>query len=156
LYRDARSRPLFGEILKRYFVYNKPVTIGEFGCCTYKGAEDAGGMAWAIGDYSKDPVQLNAVYARDESLQARELTDALDIFESAGVEGVFVYTFVSPIFPSNEEDPLYDLDMASYSLVKSYADKHGVIYPDMTWEPKESFNAVAAYFARQEAGEGQK
>jgi len=26
----------------------------------------------------------------------------------------------------------------------------------MTWEPKESFNAVAAYFARQEAGEGQK
>ncbi len=37
--------------------------------------------------------------------------------------------------------------MASYSLVKSYADgKHGTTYPDMTWEPKESFAAVAEYY----------
>ena len=52
---------------------------------------------------------------------------------------------VSPTLTSND-DPLYDLDMASYSLVKSYADKHGTTYPDMPWEPKESFKAVADYF----------
>jgi|GEM_PF-6243484 len=30
-------------LIKRYLAYNKPVVIGEFGCCTYQGAEDAGG-----------------------------------------------------------------------------------------------------------------
>ena len=37
--------------------------------------------------------------------------------------------------------------MASSSLVKYYDDgKHGITYPDMTWEPKESFKAVAKYY----------
>jgi hypothetical protein len=62
-----------------------------------------------------------------------------------------VFTFVSPASPFHE-DPKYDLDMASYSLVKSYAGKHGMTYPDMPWEPKESFQAVADYFAKQEVG----
>lgn len=26
--------------------------------------------------------------------------------------------------------------------------KHGTTYPDMTWGPKESFKAVANYYAR--------
>ena len=43
----------------------------------------------------------------------------------------------------------YDLDMGSSSLVKSYDGKHGTTYPDMPWEPKESFKAVAEYFAKQ-------
>jgi hypothetical protein len=39
--------------------------------------------------------------------------------------------------------------MNSYSLVKTYeGGKHGLAYPDMTWEPKESFKAVAAYYAQ--------
>ena len=147
LYRDARIKDSFGEIIKRYFAYNKPVFIGEIGCCTYQGAEDSGGMGWAIGDYSKDPLQLNGDYVRDEGLQARELTDVLSILEGAGVEGVFVFTFISPTSTYND-NPKYDLDMASYSLVKSYADKHGVTYPDMLWEPKKSFKAVADYFAK--------
>ena len=104
-------------------------------------------MGWAIGDYSKDPLQLNGDYVRDEGLQARELTDVLSILEGAGVEGVFVFTFISPTSTYND-NPKYDLDMASYSLVKSYADKHGVTYPDMLWEPKKSFKAVADYFAK--------
>lgn len=37
--------------------------------------------------------------------------------------------------------------MASFSLVKSYADKHGTTYLDMPWEPKEAFKAVADYYA---------
>ena len=28
--------------------HNKPVIIGEFGCCTYQGAEKLGGMSWVI------------------------------------------------------------------------------------------------------------
>jgi len=39
--------------------------------------------------------------------------------------------------------------MSNYSLVKSYANgNHGITYPDMTLEPKESFKAVADYYAK--------
>jgi hypothetical protein len=150
-YREARIKDSFGEIIKRYFAHHKPVIVGEFGCCTYQGAEDAGAMGWAIVDYSNTPWQLNGDYVRDEGLQARELTDVLRIFESVGVAGAFVFTFVSPTSLYNE-DPRRDLDMASYSLVKSYAGKYGTTYPTMLWEPKESFKAVADYFAKHEAG----
>ena len=137
--------PMRRDLIKRYLVHNKPVIIGEFGCCTYQGAGDAGGWGWAIADLSANPPQLKGNYVRDEGLQARELTDQLAILEDVGVDGAFVFTFVSPTLTYNE-DPTYDLDMASYSLVKSYAGKHGVTYPDMPWEPKESFKAVADYF----------
>ena len=151
IYRDARIRDVFSDMIKRYFAHNKPVIIGEFGCCTYKGAENAGGMGWAILDMQTWPMQLNGEYLRDESLQARELTAVLKILDDVGVDGAFVFTFVSPTFPYHQI-PKYDLDMASYSLVKSYIDKHGTTYPDMPWEPKESFWAVADYFAKQEIG----
>lgn len=96
--------------------------------------------------FSPEP-RLKGRYVRDEALQAREITDALTIFDEGGVNGAFVFTFVFPNNPYNENSQ-NDLDMASYSLVKSYAgDKHGTIYPDMTWEPKESFAVVAEYYA---------
>jgi hypothetical protein len=57
-------------------------------------------------------------------------------------------TFVSPTTPYND-NPRFDLDMNSYSLVKSYDHgQHGKTYPDMPWEPKESFHAVADYYAK--------
>jgi hypothetical protein len=147
IYRDERIKDVFYDLIKRYFVHNKPVIIGEFGCCTYQGAENAGGMGWAIVDVQARPMQLNGEYVRDEGLQARELTDVLKILDDVGVDGAFVFTFVSQTFPYNE-DPKYDLDMASYSLVKSYVDKHGTTYLDMPWEPKESFQAIAEYYER--------
>ncbi len=102
---------------------------------------------WSLFDFvALQPLQLNGEYVRDEGVQARELTDVLSILDGVGVDGAFVFTFVSPTSPYNE-DPRRDLDMASYSLVKSYVDKHGTTYPDMPWEPKESFKAVADYFA---------
>ena len=146
IYRETRIKDSFGDLIKRYFAHHKPVIIDEFGCCTYQGAEEAGGRGWAIVDFGTTPLQLNGEYVRDEGLQARELTDVLSILDSVGVDGAFVFTFVSPTSPYNE-DPTYDLDMASYSLVKSYVDKHGATCPDMPWEPKASFKAVAEYYA---------
>ncbi len=84
---------------------------------------------------------------RDEGLQADEIADMLGIFDTVGVNGIFVFTFVSPEMAYNE-NPKYDLDMASYSLVKSYTDRHGTTYPDMSWEPKEAFKAVADHYGR--------
>ena len=147
IYRDARIKDSFGDIVKRYLSYGKPIVIGEFGCCTYQGAENAGGMGWAIVDFANNQLQLKGDYVRDEELQAREITDMLGIFDTVGVNGAFVFTFIAPALTYNK-DPKYDLDMASYSLVKSYADGHGTTYPDMAWEPKEAFKAVSDYYAR--------
>jgi hypothetical protein len=168
LYRDARIRDRFTDLLRRFFAHGRPVVITEFGCCTYRGAADAGGMGWAIVDLDiaelgKRPPELNGEYVRDEAEQAHELTDVLTIFDDAGVDGAFVMTFVAPLSPSSD-DPKYDLDMASYSLVKSYgnrlgdlatafpdlpwdATRWGTTYPDMPWEPKQSFQAVADLYA---------
>src|SRR5262249_20626199 len=114
-YRGARNRDAYTESLQRYFLNGKPVIITEVGCCTYQGAENAGGRGWMIVDRSKTPPQFDGEYVRDERLQEQELADLLALLEATHVDGVFVYTFVAPIYPYHE-DPRYDLDMASYAL----------------------------------------
>jgi hypothetical protein len=92
--------------------------------------------------------RIRGEHVRDEGLQAREVIDQVGVLDNAGVYGAFISTFLAPL-ATFADDPRYDLDMASYSLVKSYSDgKHGSTYPDMTWEPKESFWAVADYYGR--------
>lgn len=144
-YRAAKNRTTYAERLQRHFSHDKPVIITEVGCCAYQGAEDKGAMAWGIVD-PKDITRLNGDYVRDEGLQARELRDMISILVQAGVDGVFAFTFVSPALV-HESDPRRDLDLASYSVVKSYARDRGVTYPDMPWEPKEAFRAVAEIFS---------
>lgn len=164
LYREARIRDRFTDMLRPYFVSGRPVVITEFGCCTYRGAADDGGRGFMIADYSRQPVQLKGDYARDEPGQARELTDLLSTFNSAGVDGTFVMTFIAPLNPTSSIAK-FDLDLASYSLVKSYmvealelmaaeypqaARKQpslGAPYVDMPWDPKLAFSAVAEYYA---------
>ncbi|MCA9906504.1 MAG: abortive infection protein [Anaerolineae bacterium] len=146
-YRDALNKSRYREKLQAYFQPAKPVVITEFGCCTYQGADDKGSYGWAVVDWSKKPYQLKAELVRDENLQAEYLVELLDIFKAENVDGSFVFTFVMPSYPYSQT-PLYDLDRASYSLVKSYSDCKGDIYPDMPWEPKQSFFAVAEHNAR--------
>jgi hypothetical protein len=145
-YRDAMNKLVYQKNLRAYFKPGKPVIITEFGCCTYQGAADKGGYGWAIVDWTKSPPQLKRDFVRDESGQARYLTDLLQVFEAEQVDGAFVFTFVSPSYPYNE-NPAYDLDMASYSLVKSYPDRTGIAYPHLPWEPKESFHKLANYYS---------
>lgn len=172
-YRAARIKDRYADMLQPLFAHGKPVVITEFGSRTYQGADSTTeGMGGDIVDYTPNlgvvltylsnalrsslfGIQLppprmrlkRGHYVRDEGGQARELTDVLGILDRAGVEGAFVMTFISPISPYHENPP-DDLDMNSYSLVKSYADKHGETYPGMAWEPKESFRAVADYYAQ--------
>jgi hypothetical protein len=57
-------------------------------------------------------------------------------------------TFIFPINPYSDT-PKYDLDRANSSLVKYFeGGRHGTTYPDMSWEPKEAFKAVADYYSR--------
>ena len=164
LYRDRLMRPHFGravQLLKEK-AGGRPLVIGEFGCCTYQGAADGGGTGYDIIDHGDQP-HVKGDYARDEAGQASEITECLDIFDAGGVDTAFVHTFIQPLSPWNP-DPRFDFDLASYSLVKSFANRlgplvrefpevpwdtteHGTAYPDLPWEPKESFRAVAAWNA---------
>jgi hypothetical protein len=63
------------------------------------------------------------------------------------VAGALLSTFVTPA-AYTDDDARCDLDMDSMSLVKSLpGGRHGMVYPDMRWEPKEAFAAVARHFA---------
>ena len=200
-YRDAQNKDSYGRTASKYNAFGKPVVIGEFGCCTFRGADLLGANGFMItfgmmeGVLGPDlklpkmflvmahvPPRADGHYIRDEELQARELVDQLGVLDAAGVEGAFVQTFVVPNSPYNS-DPRCDSDMANFSLVKSFPEaetaeefrrqaiqgareiagvdldphtldgfsgptgEHGTTYPDLPWEPKESFRAVAKYYA---------
>jgi len=173
-YRAASIKDRYIEMLTPSFAHGKPVIITEFGCRTYQGADSTSeGMAGDIVDHTPNPFTIltyltnvartalfgtqlppprmrlkRGNYRRDEALQAGELTDQLNVLDGAGVDGAFIMTFISPTAPYND-NPRRDLDMNSYSLVKSYGGgRKGAAYPDMPWEPKESFKAVADYYAK--------
>lgn len=71
------------------------------------------------------------------------------ILDDAWVDGTFVFQFISQISPYSD-NPGYDFDMAATSLVGYYegGNRQGKTYPDMPWEPKEAFGAVAKYYAQ--------
>ncbi|MTK13544.1 MAG: abortive infection protein [Clostridiaceae bacterium] len=148
IYRDAKIKEEYPKLLKSFAIHDKPVVIGEFGCCTYEGAEECGGWAWNILDES-DNESLDGNYIRNEAVQAYELTEQLNIIENSGADGGFVFTFVQPTF-KHAEDPKFDLDMASFSLVKTLHGGNGQTYKDMNWEPKESFYALSEFYGELE------
>lgn len=144
----------------------KPVVITEMGFRTRTGADQTGGA----GPENIDPLTMalrvlplmrrfvrpraRTISDRDEDLQARSLLHQLELLDAAGVDGTFVHTFTAPLWPHGD-DPRHDLDADSFGLVKPYPDgRHGTTYPDMAWEPKKSFTAVAEYYAlgRPDAG----
>ncbi|MEV6492275.1 hypothetical protein AB0M20_27180 [Actinoplanes sp. NPDC051633] len=124
----------------------KPVAVTEFGCCTYEGAAADGGMGWDVVDYTKEPPEIRGNLVRSEETQARYLTDRLGDFASMNLAAALVYDFVSPDAPYRR-NPRYDMDLASYSIVRT-------IWADGTdpangwhWEPKRAFHALARRFA---------
>lgn len=146
IYRDSGDRKTIGAQLESVFAHGKDVVISEVGCRAYRGPEDGDGIGRATIDYSASPPELRGDYVRDEARQARELARMLRLLESRGVNGIFVMTFVSPTLV-HTRDPRTDLDMASYSIVKSYPSRSGSTYPGLQWDPKLAFRAVADYFA---------
>jgi hypothetical protein len=136
----------------------KPVVITELGFRTRTGADHTGPagpenfapFSWALHLFPPTRPfirpRVRTIHERNEELQARSLTRQLELLDSAGVDGAFVCTFTAPLFPC-ADDPRHDLDTDSFSLVKPYPGRRGTAYPDMAWEPKKSFAAVAGYYA---------
>jgi len=164
-YWHERIQDRYLALLQPLFACGKPVVITEFGFPSSQGAGQADGLMSLGGNADLTTLILHQLpgigrwikprvkrlVERDETLQATRLVTQLKLLESAGVDGAFVFTFSFPLSPY-DDNPYYDLDRASASLVKSYVGgKHGTTYPEMMWEPKESFRAVADYYASPEA-----
>jgi hypothetical protein len=154
LYRDQRLRDAYPRLIERYRGFGKPVANMEFGCCTFRGAEDLGGRGWEIVDWSRTPPRLKGDYVYDQSTQAKEVAELLRINDEAGVDADFVFTFEDQAGLEDAHRETirhlpFDFDIARYGLVKMHVEEQrGAVYPDLPWEPKEAFRAVAEYYAR--------
>jgi hypothetical protein len=144
-YRSIETADRYAEGVRALVAQGKPVAVTEFGCCTYKGAADRGARGADIVEWDPatvTPVRLDGDYARDEDEQATYLREVLDVLAAEGVDSAFVYTFARYDLP-HRRDPRLDLDMASAGVVKVLEGRHGHTYPDMAWEPKAAFTALA-------------
>jgi hypothetical protein len=159
-YRTSATAPRFRESIRAFVAQGRalgrPVAVTEFGCATFRGAADVGGtgdsmIAW--GDEGR-AARLTGEYVRDEDEQAIYWRELLEVFDAEGVDAAFVYTFARYDLP-HREDPILDLDRASAGVVKvldapSGAQRpRGQRYPDLPWEPKAGFDALADWFGRR-------
>lgn len=150
LYRSARVAGQFREGVAALVAQGKPVAITEFGAATYRGAGDRGAQGMEIVEHDNDtraPVRLRGEYVRDEAGQAAYLRELLEVFDTEGVDSAFVFAFALHDYLHRPDgDPRDDLDLASYGIVKVLDGRRGTTYPDMTWEPKAAFTALAEYY----------
>jgi hypothetical protein len=163
-YRTSITAPRFRENIRAFVeqgrAQGKPVAVTEFGCGTRRGAAEVANMGDSIIVWGDDgrAARLNGEYARDEDEQARYLREVLDVFAAEGVDAAFAYTFARYDLP-HRDDALLDLDRASAGIVKvldaqvAANDPRGRRYPDMPWEPKAAFDALADLFGRSGSGD---
>ena len=150
LIRSAEVADQFRAAVRDLVAQPKPVAITGFGTATWRGAGDVAPRSMEILelDEAGAPVRLIGEYERDEAGQAAYLSELLEIFETEGVDSAFVYLFALYGFPHRPDgDPRDDLDLASVGIVKVLDGHRGVTYPDMPWEPKAAFAAVAERYS---------
>ncbi|HET8627247.1 MAG TPA: hypothetical protein VFL91_07500 [Thermomicrobiales bacterium] len=148
LYRTGEVAEGFAAGVRALVARGKPVAITEFGAATYRGAADRGARGGFVIEWDDDtaiPLRLDGEYTRDEGEQAAYLRDLLAIFDDAGVDAAFVFTFAGYALP-HRDAPRDDLDLASFGVVTVLEGRHGDTYPDLTWEPKAAFAALADYY----------
>ncbi|GAA2407813.1 hypothetical protein GCM10010433_03070 [Streptomyces pulveraceus] len=133
--------------LRRYLRWGKPLAITEFGTCTYAGAPEQGGMGWDTIDYTKQPPEIKGDLVRSERTQATYLTELLGVFEEMGLYVAMAFEFLTPDAPHSPV-PRYDLDLASYAVVKPIKDLFDDPESDWHWEPKQAFHALARCYGR--------
>ncbi|RJO75827.1 hypothetical protein D5S18_13710 [Nocardia panacis] len=151
LIRSAEVADRFRGGVRDLVAQGKPLAVTGFGTATWRGAADIAPRSNEIVEYDAAtgaPIRLNGDYERDEAEQATYLSELLEIFDSEGVDSAFVFLFALHSHPHRPDgDPRDDLDRAGLGIVKVFEDRRGVTYPDMTWEPKAAFAAVAERYA---------
>ncbi|MEU4192061.1 hypothetical protein AB0E69_09195 [Kribbella sp. NPDC026611] len=134
-YRDAQNAATFADELASRSKWGKPVVVTEFGCCTYRGAADRGGIGWMIVDASTDPPALDGTYERREEEQVEYLLELVEEFDKLNLAAAFWFSFAGFELPHRPGDPRHDLDLAAYGLVAVDDEGH--------WQPKQVFGKLA-------------
>jgi hypothetical protein len=159
-YWNTRTAERYEATLAPLLATGKPVVVTELGFPACTDASDpamltlynattasvlAGGLP-IVGRLLRPRVRR--IYQRDEPLQARLLADQLALLDRLGVDGAYIMSFAFPLAPY-DPDPRHDIDATSLSLVRTLPrGDHGTTYPDLPWEPKQAFHAVADYYAQ--------
>ncbi|MFE4539996.1 hypothetical protein ACFRKB_33815 [Streptomyces scopuliridis] len=147
-YRDVRTADRLADGLRALTAHGRPAAVTEFGCTTYRGAADAGGrgdtvIAW---DDRARPARFTSPVVRDEQEQATYLRELIDTFDRSAIDAAFVNTFARYDLPHTDTDDDRDFDKASFGVVKVLdGGRTGTAYPDLPWEPKAAFHALATY-----------
>jgi hypothetical protein len=152
-YRSAAFAERFGDQIRSFVAQGraqgKAVAITEFGCATYRGAADLADrdesmIMWGAG---ARPIAIKGEFIRDEEEQAKYIGELLDVFDREGVDSAFVYTFAryDLAYRCASHD---DFDIVSAGIVKVFEDGRGQRYPEMPWEPKAAFDALAERYRR--------
>lgn len=150
LIRSAEVADQFREGVRTLVAQSKPVAITGFGTATWRGAGDVAPRSMEIlgGNGTDGALRLTGEYERDEAGQATYVRELLELFDGEGVDSTFVHLFALYNLPHRPDgDPRDDLDLASLGVVKVFEDRHGDTYPDMPWEPKEAFAAIAECYS---------
>ncbi len=146
-YRNGETAEKYVEGIKRYRT-EKPFVVMEVGSCTYEGAAEKGGAGFMVLE-GQNPdgsgkFAGGVTPVRSEQEQADYVGEQLNLLYNAGVEGVFIFIFSFPAYRLGEGDK--DLDMVSYSLVKTFPDSDPRSTQLPPWAPKKAFNRVASFF----------
>ncbi|MGI5205631.1 hypothetical protein ACQEU6_29130 [Spirillospora sp. CA-108201] len=144
-YRDTQNADLLPAGLRALTAHGRPAAVTEFGCASYRGAAAIASRGDEVIEWNDQarPAHLTRPVVRDEQEQADYLRELLDIFENSGIDAAFVYTFARYDLP-HADTGAHDFDRASFGIVKVLPGK-GTTYPDMPWEPKAAFHALAHY-----------
>jgi hypothetical protein len=160
-YRQAGPERRYRTVLQRLMAIGKPVAVTELGFPACRDAQDPAFLSTlnatplsllglsvpAVGRLVRPRVRT--IHPRDEDAQARLLIDQLDDLDRTGVDSTFVTSFSFPLAP-HDDDPRHDLDATALSIVRSLPrGRHGSTFPDVPWEPKQAFHALAAFHRRQ-------
>ncbi|MFG2517361.1 hypothetical protein [Streptomyces sp. NPDC048584] len=150
LIRSAEVADRFRDGVRGLVTRPGPVAITGFGTATWRGAGDVAPRSMEVLDSDEvtgAPLRLTRELERDEEGQAAYLSELLEIFDSEGVDSVFVFLFALYNLPHRPDgDPRDDLDLASLGIVKVFEDRNGDTYPDLPWEPKAAFATVADHY----------
>ncbi|GAA4603428.1 hypothetical protein GCM10023195_11340 [Actinoallomurus liliacearum] len=148
-YRDATNAEALPDALRAQVAWGRPFGVTEFGCGTFRGAFDLGGRGDSIVEWSENarPVRLSAGTVRDEQEQASYIREMLDIYDAAGVDAAFVYTFARwDLATTALHDPEFDFDAASFGVVRVLPPGAAEgPYAELGLEPKAAFHVMAEF-----------
>jgi hypothetical protein len=139
-YHQRRSQHV--RALEAHRRFGKPIVITEFGTNPFVGAPKLEGDGWTVVDYSTFPPEITGHRVRSERVQAEYLDDMLDVFESMGLRGAYVYTYVEPDLP-HSKDPLHDLDLGSFSVATTIRRRFLDWNAPYHTRPKRAFRLLA-------------